>query len=67
MGGFSFAWLADGAGTLADFGGYSSSFLLFHMMKIPFHKDETMLLLFTRVLRGQSYPIQDEPEGAACF
>src|ERR1700693_2192660 len=46
MGGFSLDWLADAAGTLADLGGYSSSFRLFHMMKIPFHKDATMLLLF---------------------
>jgi hypothetical protein len=52
MGGFSFDWLADAAGVLADFGGYSSSLRLFHMMKIPFHKDETMLLLFARALRG---------------
>jgi hypothetical protein len=52
MGGFSFAWVADAAGTLADLGGYSSSFLLFHMMKIPFHKDETMLLLFAQFCAG---------------
>lgn len=52
MGGFSLDWLADAAGTLAAFGGYSSSFLLFHMMKIPFHKDGTMLLLFAQVLRA---------------
>jgi len=47
MGGFSLDWLADAAGTLADLGGYSSSFRLFHMMN-PFHKDATMLLLFCR-------------------
>jgi hypothetical protein len=52
MGAFSLDWLADAAGMLADLGGYSSSFRLFHMMKIPFHKDETMLLLFCKVLRG---------------
>src|ERR1022692_2369342 len=51
MGAFSLDCVADAAGVLADLGGYSSSFRLFHMM-IPFHKDETMLLLFCQVLRG---------------
>jgi len=52
MGGFSLVWLGDAAGMLADFGGYSSSLRLFHMMKIPFHKDATMLLLLREVLGG---------------
>lgn len=52
--------MADAAGVLADLGGYSSSFRLFHMM-IPFHKDETMLLLFCQVLRG--FPKNGDPGG----